>query len=250
MNLRRFIGRKSKDADFADEIDSHLAHDEDLRTARGVDADEAHRQARVKFGAQNTVRDGEWRYRSVPWLDAVGRDLKFVARSLRKTPGFTIIAIIVIAVGIGVNTAVFSVINTVLLKPLTYPDPQSLVMVMNTSPRGSGPGANVPKFAMYRQQTGIFSQVAAFDSGGAGLNLTGGDHPLQVQGVHVTQQYFRIIRCARYCGAHIYAGGRFAERRTRGGAELWVVEEPIRQQPADRRHERFSWTASRTWSSA
>ena len=62
-----------------------------------------------------------------PWLDAVGRDLKFVARSLRKTPGFTIVAILVIAVGIGVNTAVFSVINTVLLKPLTYPNPQELV---------------------------------------------------------------------------------------------------------------------------
>ena len=66
MNLRRFIGRKAKDSDFADEIDSHLAHDEDLRAARGVSAEEAHRQARVKFGAQNSVRDEEWRRRSLP----------------------------------------------------------------------------------------------------------------------------------------------------------------------------------------
>ncbi|MGA9718730.1 MAG: ABC transporter permease [Acidobacteriaceae bacterium] len=213
MNLRRFMGRKPKDADFAEEIDSHLAHDEDLRTARGIDADEAHRQARVKFGAQNTRRDEEWRRRSLPWLDAVGRDLKFVARSLKKTPGFTIIAILVIAVGIGVNTAVFSVINTVLLKPLTYPHPEELVMVMNSSPRGSGPGANVPKFAMYRQQRRVFSQVAAFDSGGAGLNLTGGDHPLQVQGVHVTQQYFSLF------GAPVLAGRTFtqAEDSPNGG---------------------------------
>jgi predicted permease len=213
MNLHRFTGRKSKDADFAEEIDSHLAHDEDLRTARGVDADEAHRQARVKFGGQNTVRDEEWRRRSLPWLDAVGRDLKFVARSLRKTPGFTIIAILVIAVGIGVNTAVFSVINTVLLKPLTYPNPQELVMLLNTSPRGSGPGANVPNFALYRQQTSIFSQVAASDFGGAGLNLTGGDHPLQVQGVHVTQQYFSML------GAPVIAGRTFtqAEDTPNGG---------------------------------
>ena len=205
MNLRRFIGRKRKDADFADEIDSHLAHDEDLRRARGVDGDEARRQARMKFGRQNSVREAEWRYRSVPWVDASWRDLKFVARSLRKTPGFTIIAIVVIAVGIGVNTAVFSVINTVLLKPLTYPHPQELVMLMNTRPDGMFPGANVPKFNIWHQQTSIFSKVAAFDFGGAGLNLTGGNHPLQVQGVHVTQQYFSML------GAPVIAGRTFTE---------------------------------------
>jgi putative ABC transport system permease protein len=213
MNLRRFTERKAKDAELAEEIQSHLAHDEDLRTARGVDAEEARRQARVKFGAQNSVHDQEWRYRSLPWVEAVWRDLKFVARSLAKTPGFTIVAIIVIAVGIGVNTAVFSVINTVLLKPLTYPDPQSLVTLMNTSPRGSGPGASVPKFNIWRQQTSIFSQVAAYDFGGAGLNLTGGDKPLQVQGEHVSADFFAIL------GAPVISGRTFtqAEDSPNGG---------------------------------
>src|ERR1700712_4487283 len=111
MNLRRFWGRRAKDADLVEEIQSHLAHDEDLRTARGADAEEARRQARVKFGGQNSVRESEWRYRSLPWVEAVRRDLMFALRSLRKTLGFTIVAITVIAVGIGVNTAVFSVIN-------------------------------------------------------------------------------------------------------------------------------------------
>jgi putative ABC transport system permease protein len=213
MNLRRFVARKAKDAELAEEIQSHLAHDEDLRAARGVDGEEARRQARVKFGPQNTVREQEWRYRSLPWVEAVWRDLKFVARSLAKTPGFTIVAIVVIALGIGVNTAVFSVINTVLLKPLPYPDPQSLVMLMNTSPRGSGPGASVPKFNIWRQQTSIFSQMAAFDFGGAGLNLTGGDKPLQVQGVRVTQQYFSMM------GAPVIQGRTFtqAEDSPNGG---------------------------------
>src|ERR1700761_323048 len=213
MNLRRFTERKAKDSELAEEIQSHLAHDEDLRTARGVDAEEARRQARVKFGAQNTVRDQEWRYRSLPWVEAVWRDLKFVTRSLAKTPGFTIVAVVVIAVGIGVNTAVFSVINTVLLKPLTYPHPEELMMVMNRSPRGSSAWANVPKFALYRQQTGIFSKVAAFDSGGAGLNLTGGDHPLQVQGVHVSADYFSMM------GAPVTSGRTFtqAEDSPHGG---------------------------------
>src|SRR6201994_3712893 len=146
MNLRRFVGRRAKDAELAEEIRSPLGHDEDLRRARGGDAEEARRQARVKFGGENTVRESEWRYRSLPWLENLWRDLKFVVRSLAKTPGFTIVAIVVIAVGIGVNTAVFSVINTVLLKPLIFPHPEELVMLLNTSPRGSGPGANVPKF--------------------------------------------------------------------------------------------------------
>src|ERR1700757_3481198 len=213
MNLRRFVGRRAKDAELAEEIRSHLGHDEDLRRARGVDAEEARRQARVKLGGQNTVREGEWRYRSLPWIENLWRDLKFVVRSLAKTPGFTIIAIVVIAVGIGVNTAVFSVINTVLLKPLIFPDQDSMVDLMNTSPRGSRPGANIPKFRIWSEQTSIFSKVAGFDFGGAGLNLTGGDKPQQVQGVHVTQQYFSML------GAPVILGRTFtqAEDSPNGG---------------------------------
>ena len=93
------------------------------------------------------------------------RDIRFAVRSLLKAPGFTVVAILVIAVGIGANTAVFSVIDAVLLKPLTYPDPQSLVHLMNTGDGGSFPGANVPKFNIWRQQTGIFQKLAAFDKG-------------------------------------------------------------------------------------
>jgi putative ABC transport system permease protein len=149
----------------------------------------------------------------LPWLEAAWRDLRFALRSLAKTPGFTAIAILVIAVGIGVNTAVFSVVNTVLLKPLTYPDPQSLVELMNTGPQGSFPGANVPKFNIWHQQTNIFQQVAGYDWGGAGLNLTGSDNPQQVQGIHVTTDYFAMF------GAPVIAGRTFtaAEDSRTGG---------------------------------
>src|ERR1700760_2897323 len=123
MNLQRFVGRKAKDAELAEEIQSHLAHDEDLRRARGVDAEEARRQARVKLGGQNTVREGEWRYRSLAWVENLLRDLK----------------------------------------------------------------------------------LAAYQFGGAGLNLTGGDHPLQVQGVYVSQQYFDML------GAPVIAGRTFTQ---------------------------------------
>jgi putative ABC transport system permease protein len=150
---------------------------------------------------------------SLPWLDNTWRDLRFALRSLAKVPGFTAIAVLVIAVGIGTNTAVFSVVNTVLLKPLTYPEPDALMQLMNTSPQGRFPGANVPKFSIWKQQSGIFQYVAAYDQGGAGLNLTGGTDPEQVQGIHVSADYFRLL------GAPILAGRTFtpAEDSPHGG---------------------------------
>src|SRR5215475_5534518 len=146
-------------------------------------------------------------------FESVWRDIRFAVRSLRKAPGFTVVAILVITVGIGANTAVFSVINTVLLKPLTYPDPQSLVHLMNTGDQRSFPAANVPKFNIWQQQTGTFQQVAAYDTGGAGLNLTGNDQPEQVQGVHVSADYFSVL------GAPVIAGRTFtaAEDSPHGG---------------------------------
>ena len=161
----------------------------------------------------DSIGDHVWSYGSVPWIEDAWRDLRFALRSLAKVPGFTAIAILVIAVGIGANTAVFSVVNTVLLKPLTYPEPEALMQLMNTSPQGSFPGANVPKFNIWRQQSSIFLYVAGYDQGGAGLNLTGGNDPEQVQGVHVTADYFRMF------GAPILAGRTFtsAEDSPHGG---------------------------------
>jgi putative ABC transport system permease protein len=213
MSFRRFMHRTRKDEDLAEEIESHLAHEQDANGARGLSDEEARRQARLRFGNPRTTRESVWRYRSVPWVENGWRDLRFSFRSLAKTPGFTLIAILVIAVGIGVNTAVFSVINTVLLKPLAYPDPQSLMQLMNTGQRGSFPGANIPKFNIWGQQRSVFEQVAAYDFGSAGLNLTGSDHPEQVQGVHVSAEYFALF------GAPIAAGRTFtaAEDRPNGG---------------------------------
>src|ERR1700751_176270 len=193
MSLHRFTQRTQKDKDLADEIESHLAHEQDTNAARGLSEEEARRQARLRFGNPRVTRERVWRYRSLPWIEDGWRDLRFALRSLAKTPGFTLIAILVIAVGIGVNTAVFSVINTVLLKPLTFPAPQELVELRNTSAQGSFPGANIPKFNIWHQQTGIFQQVAAYAFGGAGMIITGGDHPEQVQGMHVSSEYFAMF---------------------------------------------------------
>ena len=147
------------------------------------------------------------------WIENTGRDLRFVLRSLAKAPGFTATAIVVLAVGIGANTAIFSVVNTILLKPLSYPEPDSLVQLVNLDPQGTDSAASVPKLNIWLQQTSIFQHVAGYDQGGAGLNLTASDNPEQVQGVHVTADFFALL------GAPVIAGRTFtaAEDSPNGG---------------------------------
>lgn len=99
MNLHRYTDRARKDEDFAKEIESHLAHEQDAQAARGAAPDEAQRRARVRFGNPRTVREQVWRYRSLPWIDDLMRDLRFALRSLARTPGFTIVTLLVLAVG-------------------------------------------------------------------------------------------------------------------------------------------------------
>ena len=151
-------------------------------------------------------------------MEAFLKDILHSVRMFRRSPGFTIAAIAALALGIGANTAIFSVVNAVLLKPLTYPDPDRIVQFLLTSPQGSGPGASVTKFNIWKQQTQVFQEVAAYDFGGPGLggpglNLTGGAFPEQVQGIHVTKDYFRLF------GAEVAAGRTFTaeEDRPNGG---------------------------------
>jgi putative ABC transport system permease protein len=174
---------------------------------------EARHQSRPPFGNPRATRERVWRYRCFPWLEEGWRDLRFAVRSLARTPGFTSIALLVIAVGIGVNTAVFSVVDAVLLKPLTYRDPQALVQLVTTGNRGPIPVASIPEYSIWQQQSTIFQQVAAYDWGGAGMNLTGGDHPEQALGMHVTSGYFALF------GAPVVAGRTFtaAEDSPNGG---------------------------------
>ena len=140
-------------------------------------------------------------------------DLKHAIRMLRQSPGFTATAISALALGIGANTAIFSVVNTVLLKPLAFPEPDRIVALMNASPQGSGPAASVPKYNTWRRQTQVLEDVSAYDTGGPGLNLGGGDHPEQLKGIHVSHEFFHLF------GAQTAIGRTFTadEDRPRGG---------------------------------
>ncbi|MFN7995711.1 MAG: ABC transporter permease [Bryobacteraceae bacterium] len=144
-------------------------------------------------------------------------DLKHAFRMLRQSPGFALAAISALALGIGANTAIFSVINTVLLKPLAFPDPGRIVMLLNTSPQGKFPGASVPKFNTWRSRTSVLEDVSAYDTGGPGLNITGGDRPEQIKGVHVSHEFFHLF------GAQTVLGRTFTTREDLPGGGSLVV---------------------------
>jgi predicted permease len=139
------------------------------------------------------------------------RDLKHSVRMFRQTPGFTAAAVAALTLGIGANTAIFSVVNSVLLKPLPFPDPERIVVFLSVSPQGSFDGGSVPRFMVWRDQTSVVQDAAAYRFGV--MNLTGGDTPEQLQSGQVTADFFRLF------GAQLAAGRTFTadEDRPNGG---------------------------------
>ena len=135
------------------------------------------------------------------------KDLKHSLRMFAQSPGFTVTAVAALAIGIGANTAIFSIINTVLLRPMPYQDPDRLVIFTLTSPGGSGPGASVTKFNVWREQTSVFQDVSAVAQGT--MNLVGVDNPEQVQAARVTASMFRLF------GLGIAHGRSFTEEEDR-----------------------------------
>src|SRR6202167_1902555 len=161
------LRRKRSPEDFAEEIKAHLEHEADDLKRQGLSVDEARRKARRAFGnvrarQQRLYLKGRWL-----WLDKLLRDLRFGFRCMRQSPGFAVTAILMLALGMGANTAVFSVMNAVLLRSLPVADPQQLVYL-----RTSGTPPNVDKITLYdtfsysvyealRRQGGALSGVIA-----------------------------------------------------------------------------------------
>ena len=114
-------------------------------------------------------------------MDTFLRNLRHGLRTLAKSPGFATVAILTLALGIGANTAIFSVVNSVLLQPLSYPNPERLVELELSGPQGNSDVTSIPKFNVWREQAQVFDSVAAYDFGGPGIHLTGGDRPEQIQ---------------------------------------------------------------------
>jgi predicted permease len=124
-------------------------------------------------------------------MEAFLKDLKHSLRAFAQTPAFTLAALAALTLGIAANTAIFSVVNAVMLRPLSFPDPDRVVMFMNTGPQGSGPGASPARFMHWRAQEAVVQDVSAFNSGL--VNYTGGTFPEQLRAGRVSADFFRLV---------------------------------------------------------
>ena len=150
-------------------------------------------------------------------MDTLLQDLRYALRTARQNPAFTLAAVAALTLAIGANTAIFSVVNTVLLRPLPYPDPDRLVVFTTTSPQGSGFGASPTKFNTWRRQTAAFQDVSAYRF--SVVNLTEGE-PEQVATAHVSADFFRLF------GAPVSAGRTFtADEDLPNGGRVVVLSD-------------------------
>jgi predicted permease len=128
VSLKRFFRRGHEDAELEQELESHLQHEIDENLARGMSPEEARRQAHLKLGNPLVIRDNVWESNRLAWLEDLWRDLRYAARTLGKAPSFTLVALLVMALGIGANTAIYSFLD-LLLRSLPVSDPSSLVVL-------------------------------------------------------------------------------------------------------------------------
>ena len=143
--------------------------------------------------------------------------MKYAIRSLVKNPRFSLVAIAALALGLGANAAIFSVVNTVLLQPLPYPDAARLVRVCREYPGGSACAESIPKYLSAAKAQSM-DAIAAYDFAGPGLNLSGGGLPQQIKGIHVSASYFRVF------GAVPALGRTFTGEEDRvGGSRVAVL---------------------------
>lgn len=150
-------------------------------------------------------------------METLLQDFRYGLRMLAKAPGFTAVAVLTLALGIGANTAIFTVVNKMLLEPLSYPQPDQLVELEQSGPNGNGDISSIPTFNAWREQTKVFDAVAAYDQGGPGMNLTGVETPQQLHGIRASADYFRVF------GAPMEMGRAFTKEEDRpGGPNLAV----------------------------
>ena len=183
MNWRRLFRRRRRDAELREEMSVHIAAETEDNLARGDSPEEARRAALLKFGNPQNVRELLWRQNTISWLDSFWRNGKHSVRALRRSPGFAVVSIVVIALGIGVNTALFSVVRGVLLKPLPFADPQRLVRLYEDTfnHRFAYNSSAAGVFAEWEKQSHGFSGMAISRHAAYNLSGTGGQLPENVQ---------------------------------------------------------------------
>jgi predicted permease len=219
--LRAFFHKQPLDHELDAEMAAHLeiAIEENLR--RGLSPEEARRQALVSFGGVEQAKEKHRDARGLPALDVLAQDLRYTFRTLRRDRAFTLIAVSILGLGIGTNVAVFSVVNTILLRPLPFQDPQRLVWIEGP-PREGGLSSvtySVDAFEEYQQRNHSLESVTAYMPfyGPSDYKLTGRGEPQPVSGVMVECNFFQTL------GVHPMLGRPFTPEECRKNAAPAVL---------------------------
>jgi len=155
------LDRDSRDRELADELEGHVQMHIADNLLRGMSPQEARREALMKLGGVTQTAERYRERRGIPIVETLLQDLRFAARMLRKNPGFTAVAVLVMALGIGANTAMFSVVNAVLLKPLAFNDPDSIVTLSSLWKKSGHHGqVSAPDYRDWRDQSSAFESMA------------------------------------------------------------------------------------------
>ncbi|MGO9437184.1 MAG: ADOP family duplicated permease [Terracidiphilus sp.] len=207
MSWRRFFSRKRADADLIDEIESYIAEEMAENKLHGMSEDEAKRRARIKFGNPQRVRERLWQQNSIAAVESAWRDLKYAIRTLMRTPGFTATAILVMALGIGATVALFTVVWSVLLKPLPFEDPDRLITIYENSNDQFPMNSVAP--GMYKEwakQNRSFANLAMLGEAQFNLSTEGGELPEMLFGAACTANLLPTLGVQPALGRNFTAG--------------------------------------------
>jgi predicted permease len=206
--------RRRLDSELESEIAAHLELAERDAIARGLSPEEARRAARLRFGGVEQIKEQHRDRRSVRWLEILARDFRYGLSSLRRNPGFAVAAIGVLALGIGANTAMFSIMDAVLLKPLPFPEPDRIVNIVEAE--GSHYwGVSTLNFLDWKRLSTSFEAMSADRPGFAAVMI--GGEPERWTGVLATAQYFRVF------GLRALRGRTFGPGEDQPGAPRVIV---------------------------
>ena len=226
--IRAFANKAVRDTDLDQELASHLdfAIEENLR--RGLSPEEARRQALIRIGGVEQSREQQRAARGLPALDILLQDLRYTLRTLRRDRGFTFIAILILAIGIGANIAVFSVVNTLMLRPLPFHDPARLLWIGPEVFNGNWSAAtySIDAYTELRERNKSYTDVAGYYafSSSDNFKLTGHGDPRPFTGIGVTPDFFQVL------GVNPLMGRLFHENESLPGAgQVILLSYPIWQ---------------------
>jgi putative ABC transport system permease protein len=216
LRIKALVYRRRLERDLDDELQFHVAMREQKLVEQGMPSEEARYAARRAFGNQTRTKESNRELWTFPFLETLWQDLSYGLRQLRRNPGFTAVAVITLALGIGANTAMFSVVNAVLIRPLPYAHSDRLVAVSNYLPKMQASVVLNPDFGVWRNDNKVFEQLAAY-GGGASYNLTGAGHPQRVEGLAITANLLPLL------GLNPILGRNFLTEEDQPGGQRVVI---------------------------